>query len=190
MTKDEIMKKYDIKKSTFYKWIRIGLIDVQGKDYIVLKKGPKGEHEDYPGKIEGPVKKYTTKSRNGRYYRVLEYSKPQLLSMIDKVRRQAGYVYMDDCYLIISIYTDIFGVIYTSMSVEDELTYMFKRCVRYSKDPTIYKICITCKVEKDESNFVVSKETLDGYDIYCRDCRRHKQLLDSRKRRAQCKEPQ
>lgn len=181
MTREEIMEFHNIKIGSFYNWLRNGWIVKEDGKYVTKKVNAKNMPESEYRKRKPKVYKK---------FRPVKYSQTQLFNMIDKIRRQAGYAYLDDCYLLVSIYTDIFGVIYSRMSTEDELTYMFRRCVRYSKDPTIYKICISCKVEKGEDNFSTSVKTLDGFDIYCRDCRRQSWMLESRKRRAKCKEHQ
>lgn len=88
---------------------------------------------------------------------------------IKKVKRQAGWIDELDAYLLVSIFTDEFGVIYTDLPIEMELLYMWEKLNDVKNIPN-EKICSICKVKKPIKDFYKDKKTTDGRTSRCSEC--------------------
>lgn len=87
---------------------------------------------------------------------------------IEDVKRKSGYIDYIDAFKLIHLFTEKYGVIYTELSIEDELIYMWIKLQENNNN----KICKVCKVEKDLNDFYYSKNRKDNKDNWCAKCRR------------------
>ncbi len=108
--------------------------------------------------------------------------------LLEKIERQAGYIDVIDAYRLISVYTDEFGILKTTLSVEDELIYMYmklkgdSRIKKKDLESGKVKICKFCKIEKKhhEFNSYYYKEEKRRVAT-CKECMKNqKELLEKR----------
>jgi hypothetical protein len=114
--------------------------------------------------------------------------------LIDKVKRQAGYVDMVDAFRICSVFTDLFGVDNfdrtksgnSPVGVEEQLVIMWDKIERYEDIITkpnyvnpdeAKKVCYDCGEEKFLSDFQRDRKKKDGRKINCKVCSVEKQRL-------------
>jgi hypothetical protein len=116
--------------------------------------------------------------------------------LIEKIKRQAGYVDMLDAYRVVDVYTTLFGVEYfdtrkQTLSVQEELILMWDRINRYeeivSNDDYIdvntkTKVCFTCGEETALINYHRDKKKKDGRKIDCKHCavKKHQDYVTKR----------
>lgn len=90
---------------------------------------------------------------------------------IKKVKKQRGWIDELDAYLLVSIFTDEFGIIYTELPIEMELLYMWEKLneVKVIKNSNS-KVCTVCKVEKTLDKFYKDGRFEDGKTTRCSEC--------------------
>lgn len=93
---------------------------------------------------------------------------------IDKVNKQRGWVDTVDAFLLVHFFTQRFGIIYTDLSIEDELIYMWEKLKSDDVGYVIptHKTCARCKGERSINDFYKSKGNKDGKENTCKVCRR------------------
>lgn len=74
------------------------------------------ERDKYPAKVE---------QEN------IESNLSKLSIVLEEIKNKGGFADVIDCYKIIDVYVDIYGVEYTTLSIKDELEYMLKRLKDY-----------------------------------------------------------
>jgi hypothetical protein len=99
---------------------------------------------------------------------------------IEKVKRQGGWVDIVDVYRLIDLYTERFGILFTELSIEDELMYMW---IKIQEVDNLMKRCNTCDELKPMDEFHKNVKMRDGKSYYCRVCakkfyRKRKDLED------------
>ena len=63
----------------------------------------------------------------------LEPINDRLENLIADIEMKRGYADIIDCYKVIDVYVDIFGVEYTELKTEDEVMYMYTKLKHYYK---------------------------------------------------------
>lgn len=93
---------------------------------------------------------------------------------IDKVKGQRGWVDTVDAFLLVHFFTQRFGIIYTDLSIEDELIYMWEKMNSDEVGYVIptHKTCARCKTERSINDFYKSRGNKDGKENTCKVCRR------------------
>ena len=95
-------------------------------------------------------------------------------SFIKKVNSRNGYIDYIDAFRLVHIYTNMYGVLWTTLSIEDELILMWDRInkpITKSKKVITEKVCYKCKVKKEIAYFSIDRRRKDGLDGKCMACK-------------------
>jgi hypothetical protein len=103
-----------------------------------------------------------------------ELKKEQLL---DRIERNGGWIDHIDAFQLLSIYIEEFGVIYTALSIDEELSLIYYRLKGYEvfeEDFTDLKVkkCIRCGIEQRLTHFGKNWNLRDGRTATCKICHR------------------
>lgn len=106
---------------------------------------------------------------------------------IEKINRQRGWADVIDLYMLIHIYTDEFGILYTDLKIEDELIYMWEKIneVKVEKVISDTKKCSGCGVVKDMKCFYKKEKSDDGKTSRCSVCIREYMSKWNKKRKVE-----
>lgn len=101
-----------------------------------------------------------------------EYQKAQLLDRID---RNGGWIDHIDAFQLLSVYVEEFGVIYTALSIDEELSLIYYRLKGYEvfeEDFTDLKVkkCIRCGIKQKLTDFGKNWSRIDGRMATCKIC--------------------
>jgi len=90
---------------------------------------------------------------------------------VEKVNKQSGWIDTLDAFCLIHFFTERFGVVYTELSIEDELMYMWER-LKLELQPKKHQICKVCKIKKDIEEYYIKRTSKYGRELTCRECKR------------------
>lgn len=108
----------------------------------------------------------------------MENETKELKMFINKVNSRKGWIDYIDAFRLVNIYTNAYGILSTTLPVEDELIYMWHKINKIEiKEGVIEKkigknkICFTCKKSLAPDNFSKDMKHKDRLDTYCKSCK-------------------
>lgn len=108
----------------------------------------------------------------------MEQEAKELQMFINKVNIRGGWIDYIDAFRLINIYTNNYGVLSTTLSVEDELLIMWDKInnIKIEGGKIIRKSikikkCFVCKLRLSSDDFSRDKSNEDGLDYKCRNCK-------------------
>ena len=107
----------------------------------------------------------------------METETKELQMFINKVNIKKGWIDYIDAFRLVNLYTNCYGVLSTTLSIEDELVYMWNKINNIEIEKGIIKkkiedkVCCTCKLKLTTDDFTKDKSNKDGLDYKCKDCK-------------------
>jgi hypothetical protein len=97
------------------------------------------------------------------------------LILLDRIDRNGGWIDHIDAFELISVYVEDQGIIYTTLSIEEELSLMYYRLKGYKvfeEDFTQTKIkkCLKCGIKQKLTNFSKNWSYQDNRSSRCNIC--------------------